>query len=170
MAVAASTSCTTRPIRAANLHTRPVQRKVSIPSAYICTTLTRDALVSRQNFLGPNYGAACAVWRDGTGAADAATRACQSYTESDFVGVRVRPGLQLGVGQGRSSLHEAVGVLGSELVRLRAEFVFPWLREFPGPLLPSPSTNLQTPAGMSGVVLWPSGLRQWPSSPKSRST
>ncbi|KAI9436663.1 hypothetical protein H4582DRAFT_2112057 [Lactarius indigo] len=89
-------------------------------------TMAKDALVSRQNLLGPLM-------------ALRALTGVQVVRGVKSVGGWVRPGLPLG-----AKMYEFLGTL--------TEFVLPRLREFPGLLLPPASANLQTPAGVAGVV------------------
>ncbi|KAI9432407.1 ribosomal protein L5 domain-containing protein [Lactarius psammicola] len=89
-------------------------------------TMTKDALVSRQNLLGPLM----------------ALRALSGETEQG--GGPSRQHGCAGLDMRGTKMYEFLGTL--------TEFVLPRLREFPGLLLPPASASLQTPAGVAGVV------------------
>ncbi|KAF8268536.1 mitochondrial 50S ribosomal protein L5 [Lactarius quietus] len=100
-------------------------------------TMAKDALVSRQNLLGPLM----AMRRRRRG-----STGVQVVRGVKSVGGWVRPGIPLGakVDLRGTKMYEFLGTL--------TEFVLPRLREFPGLHLPPASANLQTPAGVAGVV------------------
>ncbi len=109
-------------------------------------TMAKDALVSRQNLLGPIMALRALSGETEHGGGRRGSTGVQIVRGVKSVGGWVRPGLPVGA---------KVDLLGSkmyEFLGTLTEFVLPRLREFPGLLLPPASTNLQTPAGVSGVV------------------
>jgi large subunit ribosomal protein L5 len=109
-------------------------------------TMAKDALVSKQNLLGPIM----------------ALRALSGETEHGggrrgSTGVQVVRGVKTGGGWVRQGfpIGAKVDLRGTKMYAFLgalAEFVLPRLREFPGIPLPPASANLQTPAGVAGIV------------------
>jgi large subunit ribosomal protein L5 len=141
-------------------HNRPVggsqvSRKLAPPTTsenVICLeriqlhTMSKDALSSRQNLLGPIMALRALSGETEQGGGRRGSTGVQIVRGVKSVGGWVRPGLPLGakVDLRGAKMYEFLGTL--------TEFVLPRLREFPGLLLPPASTNQQTPAGVSGVV------------------
>jgi large subunit ribosomal protein L5 len=109
-------------------------------------TMAKDALVNRQNLLGPIMALRALSGETEYGGGRRGSTGVQVVRGVKSVGGWVRPGLPLGakVDLRGSKMYEFLGTL--------TEFVLPRLREFPGVLLPPASASLQTPAGVSGVV------------------
>jgi len=109
-------------------------------------TMAKDALVSRQNLLGPIMALRALSGETERGGGRRGSTGVQVVRGVKSVGGWVRPGLPLGakVDLCGSKMYDFLGTL--------TEFVLPRLREFPGISLPPSSANLQTPAGVSGVV------------------
>ena len=108
--------------------------------------MAKDALVTRQNLLGPIMALRALSGETEQGGGRCGSTGVQIVRGVKSVGGWVRPGLPVGV---------KVDLLGSkmyEFLGTLTEFVLPRLREFPGLLLPPASSNMQTPAGVSGVV------------------
>jgi len=109
-------------------------------------TMAKDALVSRQNLLGPIMALRALSGETELGGGRRGSTGVQVVRGVKSVGGWVRPGMPLGA---------KVDLLGAKMydfLGTLTEFVLPRLREFPGFLLPPASVNLQTPAGVSGVV------------------
>ena len=109
-------------------------------------TMAKDALVSRQHLLGPIMALRALSGETEQGGGRRGSTGVQVVRGVKSVGGWVRPGLPLGakVDLRGTKMFEFLGTL--------TEFVLPRLREFPGVLLPPASANLQTPAGVAGVV------------------
>lgn len=109
-------------------------------------TMAKDALVSRQNLLGPLMALRALSGETEHGGGRRGSTGVQVVRGVKSVGGWVRPGIPLGakVDLRGTKMYEFLGTL--------TEFVLPRLREFPGFLLPPASANLHTPAGVSGVV------------------
>ncbi|KAH9059919.1 ribosomal protein L5 domain-containing protein [Lactarius vividus] len=109
-------------------------------------TMAKDALVSRQNLLGPLMALRALSGETEQGGGRRGSTGVQVVRGVKSVGGWVRPGLPLGA---------KVDLRGTKMYEFLAtltEFVLPRLREFPGLLLPPASASLQTPAGVAGVV------------------
>jgi large subunit ribosomal protein L5 len=109
-------------------------------------TMAKDALISRQNLLGPIMALRALSGETEQGGGRRGSTGVQVVRGVKSVGGWVRPGMPLGA---------KVDLLGAKMydfLGTLTEFVLPRLREFPGFLLPPASVNLQTPAGVSGVV------------------
>jgi len=109
-------------------------------------TMAKDALVSRQNLLGPLMAMRALSGETEQGGGRRGSTGVQVVRGVKSVGGWVRPGIPLGakVDLRGTKMYEFLGTL--------TEFVLPRLREFPGLHLPPASANLQTPAGVAGVV------------------
>ncbi len=109
-------------------------------------TMVKDAPVSQQNLLGPIMALRVLSGDTEQGGGHHRSTGVQVVRGVKSVGGWVRPGLPLGakVDLCGTKMYEFLGTL--------TEFVLPRLRDFSGFLLPPTSANLQTPAGVSGVV------------------
>ncbi|KAI0292670.1 mitochondrial 50S ribosomal protein L5 [Multifurca ochricompacta] len=110
-------------------------------------TMTKEALVSRHNLLGPIMAFRALSGETEQGGGRRGSTGVQVVRGVKSVGGWVRPGLPLGakVDLRGTKMYEFLGTL--------TEFVLPRLREFSGLPLPPASANLQTPSGVSGVAM-----------------
>ncbi|KAI0313236.1 ribosomal protein L5 domain-containing protein [Amylostereum chailletii] len=109
-------------------------------------TMVKESLTSRQNLLGAIMAFRALSGETEGGGGRRGPEGVQIVKGVKTVGGWVRPGLPLGVKV------DMKGHKMYEFLSTLVEFVLPRLREFPGLTLPSQSANLNTPAGVSGVV------------------
>ncbi|KAA1473846.1 ribosomal protein L5 [Dentipellis sp. KUC8613] len=108
--------------------------------------MAKDAIASKQNLLGPIMAFRALSGETQRGGGRHLSEGVQIVKGIKTVGGWTRPGLPLGV---------KVDLKGPKMwdfLGTLTEFVLPRLREFPGVLLPAGSSNMNTPAGVSGVV------------------
>lgn len=109
-------------------------------------TMVKEALTSRSNLLGAMMALRALTGETEKGGGKHAVNGVQIVRGKKTVGGWIRPKVPAGVkvdlkGQ---SMYDFIGTL--------VEFVLPRLRDFPGVVLPAPSSNVNTPSAVSGVV------------------
>ena len=109
-------------------------------------SMIKEALVSRQNLLGPIMAFRALSGETERGGGQHAVDGVQIVRGVKTVGGWVRPGLPVGVKVDLKgpNMWEFLGSL--------TEFVLPRLREFHGIVMPPASHSMRTPSGVSGVV------------------
>jgi large subunit ribosomal protein L5 len=106
----------------------------------------KEASTSRQNILGPMMVLRALSGETEKGGGRHSKKGVELVRAVKTVGGWSRKGSPVGV---------KVTLTGPKMYEFMShlvEFVLPRLREFPGVLLPAGSSNMQTPAGVSGVV------------------
>jgi len=109
-------------------------------------TMQKQAITNRSNLLGTIMALRALSGETEGGGGWHSSKGVQIIRAKKNVGGWVRPGIPVGV---------QVDLQGPQMydfLATLAQFVLPRLREFSGIVLPSPSTNLNSPSGVSGVV------------------
>ena len=109
-------------------------------------TMAKEALTNKSHLLGALMQMKALTGETFQGGGHHAVEGVQIVRGKKSVGGWLRPGIPCGVkvdlrGQ---SMYDFLGTL--------VEFVLPRLREFNGVVLPPPSSSINTPSGVSGVV------------------
>jgi len=109
-------------------------------------SMVKEAIASRSNLLGAIAAFRAISGENALGGGRHSNQGVEIVRAVKTIGGWTRTGVPLGVKVDFKGpkMYDFLGTL--------VEFILPRLREFPGLVLPSPSTNMKSPSGVSGVV------------------